>query len=165
MTFPIIPLAGVNLDGIEEKFTQLGLEVFDSDGCRRQLVQSGGPITQYDTLHITAAFVANPITHALAAQAGMIGNSPVSCSLTGQYFWAKMNGPATLRVAASCKNSVPLYTTDTAGVLDDATLSLTAWLIQGVMVNEGNSMSAGGAGSIAGTYQNPLVRNPKLAIV
>lgn len=165
MAFPITPIAGASIDSIEEKFTQLGLESFDSDGCRRMLVSSGGSVPQYTTLHITAAFVANPITHALAALAGMIGWATVSCSVTGQYFWAKMGGPMTLLVAASCKNSVPLYTTDTAGVLDDATASLTAWLLQGVFVNEGASMSAGGAGSIAGVAQNPLVRNPKLGIV
>lgn len=161
MAFSQIPIAGLTLDDVETKVSQLGMEVFDSDGCRRMLVSAGGPITQYDTLHITAAFAANPITHALAATAGMVGWATVSLSATGQYFWAKMGGPVSLRVAASCKNSVPLFTTDTAGTLDDATASLTAWLIFGVMVNEGASMSAGGSGVLAGSAQNPLVRNPR----
>lgn len=163
MAYPVTPIAGVTLDSEELSNIALGTELFDSDGCRRMLVQSGSAITQYDTIHITAAFSANPITHALAASTGMIGSSPVSCSLTAQKFWAKLSGPATIRVAAACQDHVPLYTTDTAGILDDSTLSLTALQIMGVMLNDGVSMSAGGAGAAAATMQNPLVRIPKNA--
>lgn len=166
MAYPTSGPAGITLEDFEAKVTQLGLEVLDSDGCTRRLVKSGAPIVASDCIVIDSGTnIANSITHALAAGAGLIGVCPfsVSCSTSGQYFWAVMNGPAKVRVAASCQPNVPLYTTDTAGVLDDSTISLTGFQVMGAMLNNGVSNSSVGNSALQGTFNNPLIRVPKNA--
>lgn len=162
MAFPTTPVVVGSLDEFETRITVLGTTVQDSLGRQRRLVQSAAPIVACDFLTITSANLASSITFALAKTAALLGVCPlsVSCSTSGQNFWAIMNGPAPIRVAAGCQPSVPLYTTDTAGVLDDATASLSQLQIMGVEVDAGLSNSAAGVSVLAATMNNPLVRNP-----
>lgn len=164
MTYSYTPLSGV-IAGVGEidatpQFT-LGTEVIGSHGGLMRYVKSAAAITANDTIHVAAGtFVANPITAALSATAGDIGNSPVSCSTSGQYFWAYMTGNWTIRVAVNCQPSVPLYTTDTAGVLDDATASLSHFQVQGIEVNPGLSNSAAGVSSLSAFAKYPIMKRP-----
>lgn len=138
----------------------LGTTVIASQGGEMMYVKSDAAITANDTIHISATFAANPITTALAATAGMIGNSQVSCSVSGQYFWALLNGNWVIRVAVNCQPSVPLYTTDVAGVLDDATASLSHFQVQGVEVAVGLSNSAAGVSSLTAFAKYPIMKRP-----
>ena len=139
----------------------LGVRTLASDGSEWMYVQSGAAITGYDTLWISSAFVASPITAALAITAGDVGFADaVSCSTSGQYFWAMVRGNPTVRLAASCQPAVPLYTTDTAGVLDDATASLSHYQVMGVIATTSNSAASTSIGAIASVANFPLIRRP-----
>lgn len=162
MAFSMNPIAGLTLDGIEPTQTNTGLEVTDNEGRQRRLVTSVANIIPCGCVAINSSNAATLMTPALAITAALVGWAPVSVSIsaTGQYFWAILNGPVRIRVAASCVNNIPLYTTDTAGVLDDATVSLSQFQVMGVELN-GGSNSAAGASNILAVANNPLIRNPK----
>lgn len=163
MAFPNPGPVGAYLDGEETRITQLGLECFDNQGRKRRLVSSASAITAGDVLLITGANSASPITPTIAINAGLVGFTPTtfSASTSGQYFWAMLDGPVAFRVAANCQPNVPLYTTDTAGVLDDLTVSLSQYQIMGVEVDTGLSNSAAGVSVLSGAANNPLVRHPR----
>ena len=139
----------------------LGTRTLDTSGGEWMYVKSGAAITGYDTLHINSSFVANSITALLSTTAGDIGfvNSALSCSTSGQYFWALTRGNPTLRVLTLCANAVPLYTTDTAGVLDDATASLSHYQVMGTMLDTSNVGTT--ASAIAGVANFPQIRRPR----
>lgn len=163
MAFPISGQAGVNLEDFETKISVLGTEVTDSLGRRRRLVQSAAPITACDVIHVSGGNLANSVTLAFAKIAGAVGVCPlsISCSTSGQNFWAIMSGPAPFRVAAACQPSIPLYTTDTAGVLDDATASLSQLQVMGIELDAGVSNSTVGNSALQGTMAGALlIRNP-----
>lgn len=162
MAFSLDPIAGLSLDGIEPTVTSTGMEVTDNLGRKRRLVMSDGAVSPCTVLSISNLNLATPITPTLAIQGALIGVTPfsVSTSLT-QNFWAILTGPAPVRVAVSCQPDVPLYTTDTAGVLDDATVSLSQYQVMGVVVDTGSSNSAAAASNLPATLNNPLIRHPK----
>tara|TARA_R110000868_G_scaffold195581_3_gene441247 strand:+ start:543 stop:1037 length:495 start_codon:yes stop_codon:yes gene_type:complete len=138
----------------------LGTRSLASDGSEWIYVKSGAAITGYDTVHINSSFVANSITAALAITAGDVGfmAANLSCSTSGQYFWAMVRGNPTLRVLTACQPAVPLYTTDTAGVLDDATASASHYQVMGTMLDTSNVGST--ASGIAGVANFPMIRRP-----
>jgi len=165
MVYGITPIAGLTLDGIEPTFTSLGMEVMDSTGCKRRLVKSDGAVSPCSVLSITSGNLASAMTPALAIKAAMVGVVPVSVSTSAtQNFWAILSGPATVRVAVSCQPNVPLYTTDTAGVLDDASVSLSQYQIMGLEIDTGYSNSAAAASNLPATLNNVLIRHPKQAV-
>lgn len=162
MASPITPFAGITLDDFETKITVLGAELTDNLGRRRRLVQSQAPIVACDVIHINGQNLANSITFAIAKLAGQLGICPfsVSCSTSGQNFWAILSGPAPFRVGVSCQPSVPLYTTDTAGVVNNLTASLSQLQIMGLELDVGVSNSSVGNSALQGTAGNLLIRNP-----
>lgn len=116
--------------------------------------------TQYDTagtgLGLGHAVVlpgtsnqAQSLTLALSSAGHSIGFAQVGSAATavaitaGAYFWAQIEGQGSVAVAASCAADVPLYTTSTAGVLDDAS---NGNIIHGVTTN-----AAVAAGSVSAT--------------
>lgn len=162
MAYSLTPLAGLTLDGIEPTLTALGMEVTDNLGRKRRLVASDSALSPCTVLSINSSNLATPITPALAIQGALIGVTPFSVSTSAtQNFWAILSGPAPVRVAASCQPDVPLYTTDTGGVLDDATVSLSQYQVMGIEVDTGSSNSAAGASNLPATLNNPLIRHPK----
>ena len=87
-----------------------------------------------------------PITTAGVAQAGVTGVGPVGFAQTsiasGSWGWIALNG-MNLRANCliSCNPKVPLFTTSTAGKLDDATVS-AGWLQGVVAITSATSASA-----------------------
>lgn len=156
-------LAGMTLDGIEPTQVNLGMELTDSLGRKRRLVASTATaLSPCAVVSITSANVASAITPALAINAAILGVVPQSVSTSAtQNFWAILSGPTKVTVAVNCQPNVPLYTTDTAGVLDDATVSLSQFQIMGLEVDTGNSNSAAAASNLPCTLNNILVRHPK----
>jgi hypothetical protein len=66
---------------------------------------------------------------------------------SAEYGWVQLGGKPRVLVAANCQPSVPLFTTATAGVLDDATV--TAGLIAGLVATT-STVTASNVTCIAG---------------
>ena len=135
----------------------LGTVIKGNKGSVWVYVLAGAAITANTTVHINGSSVANMITAALAITAGQIGTVQNAIS-NSAYGWAALTGEGlTFSVGASCASSVPLYTTDTAGVLDDATASASHFQVQGVLITATNS---GSASTVPGTFNFPIIRRP-----
>tara|TARA_R110000868_G_scaffold176513_3_gene414240 strand:- start:11760 stop:12290 length:531 start_codon:yes stop_codon:yes gene_type:complete len=90
--------------------------------------------TYADSASLTPILRANPITTTNAANTGysMVGFAQTAIS-SSNYGWIALNGVVRVNLLVSCNPRVPLYTTSTAGKLDDTTVS--AGYIQGVVAN------------------------------
>ena len=128
----------------------------DHSGQEWIYVRAGSAITQYDCVHVDASYDALPVTDTLAKQAGVLAFAQVAAAASGEYGWVMRTGVPTVRLAASCADDVPLFTTATAGVLDDATGSASQALILGLRAN--GSASAGGVTAVAcvASYPTPV---------
>jgi hypothetical protein len=135
----------------------LGDATADQAGNTWVFVQAGGTIASGDTVHISQAFAANAITPALAVTAGQVGFAQYAFAATN-YGWVMTTGRPTIRLAAGCADDAPLYTTDTAGVLDDSTVSASQHQVMGVIAN--GSASAGGVTRVAVSATWPMIRRP-----
>ena len=122
--------AGTTTDG-ENALFALGSTVDATDGQEYVYVQAGGAITQYDTVAIDENYQAVPITKALADAGHQVGFAQIAFA-DNDLGWVPLGGTnIQTRLAASCEPDVQLYTTGTAGVLDDTAASQT--LIRGVV--------------------------------
>lgn len=123
---------GTTTDGANALF-QLGTRVTATDGSEWLYVQAGEAITQYMWVSIDENFQAVKGTKALADAGHGVGFAQVAFS-DNDLGWVCVNGPGniTVRVAAACAPDVQLYTTATAGILDDTSASQT--LIRGVVI-------------------------------
>jgi hypothetical protein len=141
MAYITTNMAGVNLsttytgtttDGANAPF-KLGTLVEGTDGSRWVFVQAGAAITQYYTVAIDENFQAVHITSTLAKAGYGVGFAQVAFS-DNDFGWVCVHagGNISVRLAASCAADVQLYTTATAGVLDDTATS-TACLLRGVV--------------------------------
>lgn len=75
---------------------------------------------------IDDAFLATKITKALADLGCRVGVVPVVVAAANDYVWVQVSGViANALVLLSCAIDVPLYTTATAGSLDDTSTSQT----------------------------------------
>lgn len=106
---------------------KLGTRGTSADGKEYVLVQAAAGITQYAYVSIDEAFQATMITKALADTRAAQG--VCQTALTSAFYgWAQMLGAHTGLVKASCVQDVKLYTSATAGYLDDDPTSQTAIL-------------------------------------
>jgi len=109
-----------------------------TDNTEWVYVQASGAITQYDCVAIDENFQAAAMTKTLADAGHDVGFAQVAF-VDNDYGWVACDGANnSVRVAASCAADVSLYTTATAGVLDDTSASQTK--IEGpVLVAAGTS--------------------------
>lgn len=128
-----------------------------SDGSVWVYVKATTALTQYDVAWVDVSGNAAPVTSTNVLTAGRPAFAQVAFTIN-YYGWVMLTGPATIRAAASCQPSVPLYTTDTAGVVDDATGSLSQSQLIGLVLS--SSASAGGITGVAGFGNSPTVRRP-----
>lgn len=116
-----------------------------SDGNTYIFVQAAEALTIYSALFITAAHQASMITKAVAAaDSGRIGFNQVAFAIY-DFGWVVLHGSSfRVRFADACAKNVQLFTTDTAGVLDDLTASTSQYLINGLSLYtvSGNTASA-----------------------
>ena len=63
-----------------------------------------------------------PLTTTNSANSKAVGFAQVSIA-SAYYGWVQLGGKVNVNLAANCAPNVPLYTTATAGVLDDAVVS------------------------------------------
>ena len=106
----------------------LGTRATLADGREFMFVQAAAAgITQYAYVSIDEAFIATMITKTLADTRALVGCSQVA--FTASYYgWVQIRGAHTGLVKASCAADVKLYTSATAGYLDDDSTSQTAIL-------------------------------------
>lgn len=130
--------AGINTKAPESTRTAgLGDEQWAEGGCWKYFL-AGGAINAFDACTFDSSFsaVAGTTTTSGARPTGFC--IPQFAVASGQYFWAPV-GPfgstrddgTTYKVnaAASCAANVKLYTTATAGVVDDTATDLIAGLL------------------------------------
>ena len=105
---------------------------------------AGAVINQYDVVWINKSFVPAQITHNQATTTGFVGFAQVAFA-TSDYGWVMLSGKPTINTVASTVKEVILYTSSTAGFLDDATSSASAVLILGVQLATTTAATAGTA--------------------
>jgi len=100
----------------------IGTIVDLDDGGRAMYVQALSEISQYAYALIYADNTAQMATTTLSATAKRGGWAQASIA-SGYYGWLQISGKPIGNLAANCDDNVPLYTTATSGVLDDAVVS------------------------------------------
>lgn len=139
---------GIDFDGDAETTpTQtLGAKMVGTDGSEWLYCVTGGAVAQYDCVAVTEAMSAVPITKALADTGEIVGVAPVAIA-SGSYAWIQTSGVCTLNVLASCAADAKIYTSATAGSLDDASSSQTQ--VHGLKLTAARAGSPGSAPALA----------------
>lgn len=153
MTYNTTPLIGINnQDATSTPQQPVGLLVdFDQDQTY-QYVYAGSALSNGVWVHIGLSGTANPLTPTLAATAGDIGIAQNTIG-SGKYGWVARKGTnLSMRVLTDCAAGVGLWTTDTAGALDDAVNTVSQYQVMGAVLV--NSNSAGATASVTGIQQS-----------
>ena len=147
--FVVSPLIGVNLAGDATAAAQFtpGTTVNLSDGGQAMYVKALSEISTYACVLIDASSTARMSTTALAVTLKRVGFAQTSIA-SAWYGWVQLGGAPVVNLAANCAPNVPLYTTATVGVLDDATVS--AGMVAGVTAQ--NTISNATAVTIVAGY-------------
>lgn len=117
-------LAGTGTSSDEGNEFEVGKCVTAQDGQKYMYVHASGAIAQYDVVGISETFEAAPLTKAMADDGWMIGAAQVALA-DNDFGWVAVQGVVEVNVLASCAPDVALYTTGTAGKLDDNSTSQT----------------------------------------
>lgn len=145
----MVAMAGYNLS-VADETPQFGLgDSFEKDGSIWRYVQANGAISQYDCVWIDDDWQAAKITYALTGSNAYPSKAGVAqFAFTDNYYgWVWTSGGGTgsgiyVTCLALCAADVKLYTSATAGAIDDASASQA--LLQGlkIMVTVGGSTAA-----------------------
>lgn len=109
----------------------LGTIVNLTDGGQAMYVKaSTSALSTYAAVSIGMNGIATMLTTTNGATSPRVGFAQVSVA-TSAYGWVQLGGQVLVNCAAQCAPNVPLFTTSTAGVLDDATV--TAGYIMGLI--------------------------------
>lgn len=143
--------AGTTTDGEDAEFT-LGQCVIGTDGQEYVYVQAGAEIsTTTDepfALAVDENFQAVKLTKALALVGHMIAWAPEQIIADNAFFWAIKKGTNfNIKVGVSCAADIALWTTATAGVLDD-TSGGSHVKVQGVVIVTAASTSASAGSTV-----------------
>lgn len=116
--------SGVLASGVElsTKGFSLGDEVADHAGNIFRFCQASGAVAVNDCVVITSAGIAQAITSTLGTAGGYVGVAQAALA-SAEYGWAQVLGVTSLQVLSTCSAGVALYTSGTAGKLDDASAS------------------------------------------
>ena len=123
---------GVNLTRVDSSaMYPLGTIVNLSDGGQAMYVKaSTSALSTYAACSIGVNGIATMLTTSIAETSPRVGFAQTSIA-TSQYGWVQLGGQVQVNLAANCDDNVPLFTTSTAGVLDDTTV--TAGYIMGLI--------------------------------
>ena len=108
-----------------------GDEVQDEAGNIYRFALASGAVAQYDVVALTTANVAQAVTKALADTGPMLGVAQATLA-SAEYGWVQVLGVTSVNVLSTCSSGIALYTSGTAGKLDDTTTSQTK--IAGVQI-------------------------------
>jgi hypothetical protein len=120
----------------------LGSRFVAANGNEFIYVQAAAAIAQFDAVAVDETFAARPLTKALADAREKIGIAQVAFANTA-FGWVMIRGLGRLAVLASCAADVVLYTSATAGSLDDDATSQT--LIRGIVLTTARGGTNGDA--------------------
>ena len=139
-------LSTLGVDLTSQSDTQdrtLGETFIGNDGQVFIYAKAASAVTATYWVGIDEDFNARPLTNAMAQDGWMIGIAPIAYTIN-YYGWFAIKGAnLTAAVGASCNADVSLYTSATAGVLDDtagAGTSLTK--IEGVVLVTANASAS-----------------------
>jgi hypothetical protein len=103
----------------------LGKIVTGIDGGRYMRVHASAAITQYQAVGVDENYEAAPLSKTMADDGWMIGFAQVAAS-DNDFFWLAMTGSnIKCKTLTDCAADVALYTSGTAGSLDDDSSSQT----------------------------------------
>jgi hypothetical protein len=124
-------LIGVSLGSSDTSASfKLGTVVNLDDGGQAVYVQAASDCATNVAVSVKGDNTVVPITTTNAAQSKVIGFAQTSIA-SASYGWVQLGGKPVVKLAASCLPYVPLFTTSTAGTLDDATV--TGGLVEGIV--------------------------------
>lgn len=116
-------LIGVNLNAYESTAQfPTGTQVMGTDGSLFEYVNTLSAVAAFNAVGIDESGNASNLTTTLAATVKKVGVAQISIAVSC-YGWVQRTGKLNVNVAANCNDFVSLFTTATAGVLDDATIS------------------------------------------
>lgn len=143
--------AGTTTDGEDSEFT-LGTTAKGTDGQEYVYVQAGAAIsTTTDepyALAIDENYQAVKLTKALVQAGHAVAWAPEQIIADNAFFWAiKRGSNFNIKVGVSCAADISLYTTATAGVLDD-TSGGSHVVVQGVVIVTAASTSASAGSTV-----------------
>lgn len=125
----------------------LGDRMVDQNGNEYVFVQASANIAQYDFVGIDEDFQAAPLSKAMADDGWSIGIAQIAFT-DNDYGWVAIRGHGLEgNVLADCALDVALYTSGTAGKLDDDTTSQTK--IEGLVAIESNGTATSNVTMIA----------------
>jgi len=144
MTYTTQSAIGIAFDnGTESTPSQVvGTRMVGIDSAEWLYITAGSAIAQYDAVTVTEAFSGVPATKALIDDHHIFAVAPAAIS-SGEYGWVQLTGVTTINVLASCAADTQLFSTATAGSLDDASTSQTA--VNGIVLTTARSGTAGSA--------------------
>jgi len=108
----------------------LGTSLPTNDGGTLVYVKALSELSAFACVAVYADGTAQMMTTTIAATCKRVAWAQASVP-SGHFAWVQSGGVVRGNLAANCDDNVPLYTTATAGVLDDATVS--GGLIGGVI--------------------------------
>lgn len=119
----ITPIVVPALDATTDSPTiKKGTVVQAGDGSLFEYVVAKSALSEFNAVGISEEASASNLTTTLAASIKKVGVVQSSIA-SGYYGWAQRSGKMRVKVAQACADFVPLFTTATPGVLDDATVS------------------------------------------
>lgn len=134
----------------------VGMRASDYNGKEYVYAQANSAVAQYDVVHIPSdTYVAAGLTTALSAASELIAVAPIAVA-SGEYAWFQIYGATKVSVAGSCLKAVTLYSTTTAGRVDDATAS--NYEIRGIQILSTNP-------SATATTMSAFLAWPKVRIL
>lgn len=132
MPVAVSSIIGVNLTQVDTSpLFAVGTIVNLSDGGQAMYVKaSTSALSTYGAVSIGQNGIAMLLTTTNGGQTPRVGFAQTSIA-TSNYGWVQLGGQVLVNIAAQAASSVPLFTTSTAGVLDDATV--TAGYVMGLV--------------------------------
>jgi len=116
-------IIGVALGDVGTTATfNLGTVVNLDDGGQAMYVQAASDVSQFAAVSVRTDETAVPLTTTNAAASKRVAFAQTSIA-SAQYGWVQLGGVVKVNLLTGCVASVPLFTTATAGCLDDATVS------------------------------------------
>mgnify|MGYP005813197071 CR=1 FL=1 len=116
----------------------IGTVVDTNDGGTAMYCQALSGVAQYNGVVIAEDFTCRSLATANVANSTgdskQVGWAQTSCP-SGSYCWIQTSGRPIGEVAANVGDKITLYTTATAGILDDATI--TQAMVAGVVMKAG----------------------------
>jgi hypothetical protein len=141
-------IIGVDLDAVSTDLVwTLGQIECASDGTEYMYVRADEALTQYSIVKIDDDHECSELTTAIS------GSEPTRCGVAQvafadlEYGWVAISGSFSVRVLASCGADVKLYTTTTAGALDDTATDL----VQGLKLTTANGTATAAVAAYSAT--------------